>query len=321
MYKKLTIFIITLLFGGFVLSSYEHGPAYEAGLNRTGSTGGAANCSGSGCHSPNDPSTIVAVQVKDASGTAVTHYAPGSTYTVTISGHNTTTEELKEFGFQVSAVKTTAATQAGTFTAIASTNIRVTAVAGIQIAEHKKPLDQTSTNTYAASFKWTAPAAGSGSVTFFGILNPIADDGDKPGHASENPVKKTTDDDNEDNDDDNDDNDDDELGASYPNVSPNLVLTEGQAAAGVATTGLANAVSCYPNPCTDVLNVKIAYGATGSYEVAIYDLSGKMVASATIDASLMSNTATISTASLPAGMYMLRTTNADGVITMPIVKQ
>lgn len=308
MQKKFLLTILILIFGGIIFSSYEHGPAYEGGLNRTGSNGGGANCAGSGCHSANDPSTIVSVHVKNSAGTEVTQYVPGGNYTVTINGHNTTSETLSKFGFQVSGIVVSSGDQAGTFTAVSGSNIRIVTLSGLQIAEHKKPLNETSTNTYTATFNWTAPAAGAGNVAFYGILNPVAGDGHKTTGGGD--------------DDDDDDDDDDETGLSYPNIAPVVTLTQGTGGGNGGTSAVAQQTKeasmfrCYPTPCTSLLTIE-ATEQVILQKVEIYDMAGRLQVASNTTADKKYE---INTSNLLPGVYTLVAYSTSGSSMMQIVK-
>jgi hypothetical protein len=193
---------------------------------------------------------------------------------------------------------------AGTLSAISGTNIRVVNVGALQVAEHKRPLDELSHNTYSASFKWTAPAAGSGTVTFFGVLNATGGD-----------AHKTTDNNNNNNNN-NDDNDDD-LGNTFPNAAPNLVLTEG-APNAVPDMDIAPVIRCYPDPFTTSFTLEIQ-NMTGLYEMMICDMNGKVMHRETV-MSLADNKMQVHASHLPAGRYQLRVINNGVVIVQPIVK-
>lgn len=179
------------------LPGYMTGPGAGVGgpaMDRTGSTSAAGCSTGAGCHSTTASSLIsVSVQVYSATGTTVTSYTPGQTYTVTISGVNTITPGLPKFGFQLACVKsagagTGAAVNAGTFSASTPTGTHLSTVGGISIFEHGMPLTplvggSTPPTVYRDSIIWTAPVAGTGTVEFFGVLNAVnfngsADPGD-----------------------------------------------------------------------------------------------------------------------------------------------
>ena len=69
-------------------------------------------------------------------------------------------------------------------------------------------------------------------------------------------------------------------------------------------------LSVYPNPTDDVLFVELS-GGVGIVNVALYDLQGRIV-TGVCDTPQHGATATINVKSIPAGVYVLRVTDADG---------
>lgn len=303
MKKGVLIFSLAACFTGMALSSYEHGPAYEGGINRTGSQGGAANCAGGGCHAANTPTTIVAVLVTTTAGVPVTSYTPGTTYSVTITGHNTESGvTLSEFGFQVSAVLG-GLTQAGTFAVPSGANLRVTSLTGLQIVEHKQVLADSVTDYSVAHFSWTAPAAGSGPVKFYGILNALGGGGSGSGSSGGRLSSGGG------------------TGGEYPNPAPVVTLSETGGTSNPSAVNdveAAGGITLFPNPCNAELN--IATTTTGTYSVRVYAANGTMVYTSSINATATS-TNTISTANMPAGIYYVEMANDANRVVKTIVKR
>jgi len=77
--------------------------------------------------------------------------------------------------------------------------------------------------------------------------------------------------------------------------------------ADVATSDL----SVYPNPATDVVNVAVG---SDNANVTLSDVTGSVVASAT-----GSGTIALSTANVPAGLYVVSVRSAAGVTTSKVV--
>ena len=69
-------------------------------------------------------------------------------------------------------------------------------------------------------------------------------------------------------------------------------------------------LSVYPNPTDDILFIELRGGAEIA-NVALYDLQGRMV-TGVCDTPQRGGTATITVKSIPAGVYVLRVTDADG---------
>lgn len=89
--------------------------------------------------------------------------------------------------------------------------------------------------------------------------------------------------------------------ATDPNVSSNEVV--------------ANGLNVYPNPATDVLNVK--FDATAATTVELTDLTGKVVATQTAVAG--SNSLSFATANVNAGVYFVNISNANGNTAQKVV--
>lgn len=229
------------------LQSDSTGP----GSNYTGSRGATAGCSGSGCHSSSATTGMMLGVRLDSAGVAVTKYTPGVTYKIVISDTNTTTNSLPKFGFELSCVTGSgaAAATAGSYGAL-PTGTR-TRTAGVLFWEHATPLTPISgtggTNTvYADSINWTAPVAGSGTVTMFLVMNTVnfngnADAGDKWN-------------------------------------TKNVAFAERVSSASVANVASSATITAYPNPASNNLNLQFTNAAYGSYNVAVYDLTGKQIA-------------------------------------------
>ena len=69
-------------------------------------------------------------------------------------------------------------------------------------------------------------------------------------------------------------------------------------------------IRIFPNPTDDILFIELIGGA-GIANVALYDLQGRMV-TGVCDTPQRGGTATITVKSIPAGVYVLRVTDADG---------
>lgn len=180
--------IVLFLFAGlmaFILSSYSGGYGQNGG-DDTGASGASGGCS---CH---NSTTGLGTKVElDSAGIPVTSYHPGTAYTVKISATNNTTHTtLKRFGFQLATVKATgagssSAVQAGTWGTMPASVQNTTAAVwsggtpNFSIIEQSSAiLDSGSTtggvgSRYIESIPWTAPAAGTGSIKIYGIINAV----------------------------------------------------------------------------------------------------------------------------------------------------
>jgi hypothetical protein len=268
MKKKTLLFPLAAIAGYLLLSSYSTGiggmsPSYDY----TGSQG--ATCAN--CHGGASSTTSASFSFVDkATSLPVTNgkYTPGKTYTVTLKGVNT--GSLVKFGYQAEPV-TAAMAAAGTLTVTQSSQQVSTMNGGRKLIESTTRLTASSASNLAASFDWIAPIAGTGTVTFYGVVNAVNGTGGQGGDA----------------------------------VSPstNSVLTENTASIE-SVNGLAT-IQLYPNPATDIINLRLEGVQVGGYLATVYNLSGQQVAATEFGVVNMKSIQQINTANLPSGLYQL----------------
>ena len=91
----------------------------------------------------------------------------------------------------------------------------------------------------------------------------------------------------------------------------NIIVTQGVLQPGQISTGIFDyelgdgQLNIYPNPVADVLNVDINLSLSGSMELLLYDLSGKLVSQQQISVLSGKEHTTFSFAHLAAGNYVL----------------
>ena len=192
MKHKLILFIF-IAFASIVLSGYRSGAANNNGTDGTGAegTGTGTGCGGGGCHG--STSSIATTVELDSAGVAVTSYVPGGAYTVKITATNSTGVTLAKFGFQLATVTAAtggsgSATQAGTWGSTLPTYVQNTPGGGsgsglnIPIIEQTRAISPTTGTgangtVYSESIPWTAPAAGTGSISIYGVMNAVNNNG------------------------------------------------------------------------------------------------------------------------------------------------
>ena len=175
-----------------ILQSSAGGGAFNSGADGTYASGTANGCT---CHGATNATTSVTLEL-DSAGIPVTHYVAGQSYTIKITGTNTSTVSLPKFGFQVTAVKSTGA---GTSSATNIGLLQSTGLpAGLQyttgassglpmaVVEHSTRLSPaTGTGatgtTYVETVGWTAPATGSGTAMIYGCINAVNGTGSSSG--------------------------------------------------------------------------------------------------------------------------------------------
>ena len=276
----------------FTLSSNING--YPG--NRTGSDGVSSTigCGGSTCHGSASSSTIAAMGIViDSAGTPVTHYTPGATYRVSMYGAAAATASLHKFGFQLSGVKSSDNSQAGTFvSASLPPEATISTFSGRQIVGHNTPkADSVVTlgSVYPVQVSWTAPAAGTGDVKFYGVINAV----DNSTSASSADKWNTT----------------------------SVTITELVDHTAVGTIDGKVQISIAPNPVISTLNLELTNVTAGHYSITIYDLTGKAVATETTIVTGNSSAATLNVANIAPGMYHVVVTHNGSRYVTPIVKQ
>lgn len=142
-----------------------HAPPRSGGLaavqnqDRTGSPVSSGLCMA--CHSGGSFGANFQIEVRDAGNNVVTSYTPGAQYTVeyTVSASS---GSPSGYGMQA-AILDASNSNAGNQTTVNTANTQVSIVGGRQLLEQ-----QGASTTGFFSVDWTAPSAGTGTVTLYG---------------------------------------------------------------------------------------------------------------------------------------------------------
>lgn len=307
---KKRFLLLPLLAAGafFTLSSYDNG--YTD--NGAGSNGSTAGCGGAGCHGAAGANTA-AVQflptgaiVLDSAGTGtlVTKYTAGKTYIIRFGAANTTTGILPKWGFQLSSIKGAAASSsavdAGTF-GTAPTGTAVTTpfgASGLHFFGHTTRLTAGAGTggvvgapgaVDSTHISWTAPAAGTGTITMFVAINMV--DGDDVENATDKWNRSSV---------------------SFPEQIDRSAVKD------VTNT---IALSTYPNPVVSALTLQMTNAAAGTYGVKVFDMSGKVIATQNVEVSGNATSSVINMNNFNAGVYQV-VVEKDGVRSVTaVVKQ
>jgi hypothetical protein len=193
MKKSTLVYLLALCAGSLMICSYSGG-ASTHDIEGTGAETGLGNSAGCGrgCHTA-ATTTTVAIQL-DSAGVPTTRYVGGMTYTVKLTGKNTSTTSLPKFGFQigsiVGSVAATTPVNAGTWKAPFPANTKYAAPkAGkfvVGVVEQTTELNATTGTggngtTYVQTFNWTAPATGTGTISFWAVINAVNGTGGSSG--------------------------------------------------------------------------------------------------------------------------------------------
>lgn len=260
MIKKVMICGV-LLAAGLSFFSLEDHHSYS---NTSGSPGTYTGSPGDGnktCRSCHSGST--ASQKTDAFSSDIPAggYIPGATYTINVT---LTESGRSKFGFECTS-ENSANQKKGQFINISTSQTRTIGSSAPRIT-HVNTTATGGTKTW--TFKWKAPATGTGNITFYTALNATNSNGSDSG---------------------------DNIYVNTSTVSEDLT-------AGIADylMTLNDKLSLYPNPVTSQLSLGIPSEIGNVDAIGIYDLNGKQLIS--VDATKTK----IDVSALSAGVYLIK---------------
>ena len=292
--KKLRVLKLAVLasFGYIVVCAYHAGAAASGGYDCTGAETGLGNpkgcTTGGGCHASAATTNIgVVVELDSTGGKATKYYIGGGKYTVKITGTNNGSTSQPAFGFQLGCIKGSAAvatpTNEGTFNTPYPTKTQYSAPSSgnytVGVMEQTTQIPPTSGSgakgtTYVESFAWTAPAKGTGTISFWGVLNAVNDNGTNDKNDLWNTAQ--------------------------------LVVTEITAPTAVENVMASNAINVYPNPVTEHVTFSLANEANNA-TVSLYDMTGRMAR----QINFSGKEVTLEKGDLAKGVYIYTITNTD----------
>ncbi|MBC7861481.1 MAG: T9SS type A sorting domain-containing protein [Bacteroidia bacterium] len=239
---------------------------------KTGSPGDGSSCTG--CHGGTAPNVAGLI----SSDIPASGYVPGTVYTITASVSDPT---KNKFGFQISPQSTTG-TKLGT--------LAVTDAARTVLVGANKYITHTSTgnagisNASTWSFNWTAPAAGSGNLSFYGAFLIANANGTTSGDA----VKLST-----------------------------LAVSE-NISSSIKENSLVQ-INVFPVPATDVLNVSFSVIPEKNVTLKIFSLKGELIKETVFENSAQKISMNVE--DLSEGMYLLEIISGNEKTIKRFVKQ
>lgn len=279
---KKTITLVSLLLvtglvlldatGNKVISNTSGSPAAHTGspadgMNCTMCHGGTASASSTQLITSNIP----------ASG-----YVPGQTYTIIAAVGQ---QGISKYGFQISP-QSPSGTLLGS---LAITNSSATKIVGTKYVTHTAGGTAAPSFARTWSFNWTAPAAGTGNVTFYGAFNYSNGLSNSSGDI----------------------------------IRLNTLTVNESTGVGIAENKLDGQFSVFPNPVSDVLQIKADLQNAAEIRVELLDLNGRTTnvsgSFTGVPGSAVFNMEI--PASLPSGIYQLFIETAEGKTVKKIYKQ
>ncbi len=284
----------TLLFLAFLFSSNNNGRANEQGWGNTGAPGDQVLSNGSprtciSCHGSSSSGIEVGldIEILDGNGISIatSGYTPGETYEVkvtipTISG------SPAAVAFQMVALNAALGESGPDISdwQPISSNVQVSAASntGRTYVEQTAP---SSSNEFRMS--WTAPTDLEGEVTFYSCGNGVNLNGATSG---DNAACNT------------------------------LVISSDQTSLASDLQKNIQQVKVFPNPVSDQVNINIFAKTSGNYSIQLLNTIGQQVYVREVNLSNGDNQQVIEMSNLSQGMYILRVSNQDQVISKNIVK-
>ena len=261
--------VASIMIPGYFSPATGNTSAAPAG--RTGSPGDGLSCTS--CHT-GTATTEAGLITSDIPAAG---YMPGQVYTITAT---VTMAGKTKFGFQVSP-QNTSGTKLGTLNVTNPTH--TTLVGSGKYITHKTAGTSFSSGTATWSFTWTAPALGSGPVTFYGAFNITNANGNSSGDM----IKLST-------------------------------LTVPQdPTASVAENEFAASITVFPNPAGEQLNISGGTGDEGPSVISFYSIDGRLVKK--VENPYLSTV--VGLEGIEPGYYLLRIENEKGTATRKFIKK
>lgn len=279
-----TFFCLSLL--ALILQGSANGRAFSAMAGNTGAPGDQKQGNGQPwtcktCHSSNAFAAGVTIEVKDGNGNVINGYEPGTTYDVRVTvTHN---GSAQEFGFQALSLIDNGNTEYNAWSSPAA-NVRLAIVdtSGRQYAEHFGP---SATNTF--DVQWTAPPAGSGSVTIYA-----------GGNATNNNNMSSGD------------------GANITSIS--LVETTGTPATIADKYNFS--FNILENPVQDQLRIAVLSNEAANYQLSVQDLQGNILMQENLSLYAGQLNRTLDISRLSSGIYFARLSDGNNVKVRKFLK-
>jgi hypothetical protein len=289
-YLLLALFLVVAFISLNIKQVNSKIPFPAAGSSGDPFTG--ATCVQGGCHAgPSQPSTSNLLTLNIGTGNPTTtlnnsfQYTPGQIYNLGFALNSSS----GRYGFQIVPLKADS-TMAGSFTVSSASTTEIHTLGVQGTATYKQYMGHKSANTTKNwVFKWTAPAAGSGNVTFYYAYNLANADGQ----------------------------------ATSADVIHNgsVTITEG-AGTGIAdiSTKVAD-LNIFPNPITN--NFGLSFNLIEANQVAaqLYTLDGKL-AKELINEKMSGGAFNqqFDIAEFPAGIYLVKINVGDASVSKKIIK-
>lgn len=173
--KKFTLlaFSLTVVFG-LIQVGTVHTNITQPPVGHTGAPN-ELTCGRIGCHTQTPATTTNALLATVPTGGLNSGYTPGTQYNLSLNVNSVKPGGAPRYGFELTALDGSN-NAAGTFALSSTTTTSLSSFNGRQYVGHKN-----ANSTAAWAFKWTAPSAGTGDVTFYIAVNAANGNGSDSG--------------------------------------------------------------------------------------------------------------------------------------------
>ncbi len=275
-----------LLALGFLFLSNSGGRAASQNWGNTGAPGDQETGAGTPwtcqtCHGGAIGVTM-SVEILD-NGTPVDEYVPGETYTARVTITHQTGTAPSAYGFQLVSLFDSDNSDVNAWSNPAS-NVQIATASntGRSYAEHN---GSSTSNEFEVD--WTAPAEGSGNITFYAAG--IGTNGN---------------------------------GMSSGDGGNNTSFTVEEGVVGVRDSYFLDAnIEVYPNPATNFVNVAVESELVGEMTYEITDLQGRTIMTRTTALSGNGHLESFEVAHLTAGTYLIHLSQNNKALTTKFVKK
>jgi Secretion system C-terminal sorting domain len=276
--------IFSLLFGAIVCLTLgmanTGGRAAAGGDANTGAPDEPGTCEN--CHATQTVNSTATLQVFDGT-TPVTEYVPGREYIVRVTGASTTAS-IRGYGFQMIVLRNMGNGNIRGFSdAGTGNNYKLTTLSNRrEYAEH-----DAIPETGVFNVSWRAPAAGTGTVSFYAATNAVNRNGSSSGDKGAN---------------------------------TSLALRESSTSSTKTIAEASAAVRVWPNPVEAQFNLQLNVPESGQYQIAVRDLTGKLVHRETRQLQGGEQQLIFSADEWAPGTYLLDMTKGAYTISKKVVK-
>jgi hypothetical protein len=255
----------------------KNGRASQANKGNTGAPGDETSLGEiktcMNCHNQGPITATVNISVLDGQGQPVTQYQPGQSYTVRVV-ITATGATVQGYGFQLIGLRDAGNTDLDGFTDVNPNNYKLASISGGRTyAEHD---NISGTNTF--NVKWTAPAAGTGSVTFYASGNGVNANGTTSGDGA---------------------------------GKHSLQLTEAGSVHTQESAGVLQGITLLPNPLSDNGQLRFEGVPAGTYQIRAFHGGAGKVWETTVWLDEREQQVLVPSAAWAAGIYYVQVANGE----------